>query len=136
MNTPARSTHDATAALAEAASLTADANVLLQTLNQRVDIWKIETQFKGADKYNNLTLKVAPKSKKGKFSVTIPARGTTKKTRSEIVFGQGGNEGLSRAFGEYIFEEMKKVIAKWSVVRSQGHAQVGGHGKEQLEATH
>ena len=100
--------------LAEATSSHDDAAALMRTPTVNTLEWRIETRF---TKGHQLTIKLAPKSKKGKFALTIPAKGTANNKRTEIVFRKNDLEGLSRRFGEYIASEMESACRKWKTVQ-------------------
>ena len=100
--------------LADVTSSHDDAAALMRTPTVNTLEWRIQTKFTGGDQ---LTIKLAPKAKKGKFSFFIPARGTENNKRTEIVFRKNDKEGLRHRFGEFIANEMKKACRKWKTVQ-------------------
>ena len=82
--------------------------------------WKITTKFIGDQRYSQLIIRLAPLKHKGKhtkFFFRIPSKGTPSTMNAkQIVWRSTGNEGLSRSFGEFLKNEMEKVVVKWKRV--------------------
>ena len=82
--------------------------------------WKIITKFIGDQRYSQLIIRLAPmkyKGKQTKFFFTIPSKGTPSTMNvKQIVWRSTGNEGLSQCFGEFLKNEMEKIVMKWKKV--------------------
>ena len=76
-------------------------------------VWHIKTQFKGAQKRSQIIIRLGPKSSCGKFSFSIPAKGTQNSKKTAIVFKKGSEEGLNPRFGEFLCDRMKAAVKKW-----------------------
>ena len=76
--------------------------------------WKLQTQFQGPEVDSQLAIRLGKKS--GRFTFFIPSKGSNTKGRSQIGFGKSAQEGLRRAFGEFLRDRMQTAIRKWKNV--------------------
>ena len=56
------------------------------------------------------------KTKQNRFAVVVPAKATSGKGRTEIGFSKCEPEGISLAFGKYIYQRLSAVVGGWKTL--------------------
>ena len=111
--TPDASDHSSLSVLA---TVTSAAQMLVTSTVNTLE-WRIKTQFTGPEKHSQLVIRLTPRGVKGnKLSFIIPSKGTPNNKRTEVIFREGGNEGIDTRFGEFLVKQMQATSRKWKKV--------------------
>ena len=139
-STPAcMSDHGMTSKFVDVSTVTSLATPIVPKLE-----WNLQTQFRGPEEANQLTIRLGGKN--GRFTFFIPAKASYSNRRSQIGFRKSVSEGLKRTFGEFLRDLMQMALKKcksvdqmrawmdnkesWrETVRQQWRAKIGRMGR-------